>query len=312
MKDFKVYQTSGMLNFLVSEASDVRKKEQTLSGDIVSFTADAQTPAKIVVDIDSTGWTGCEVWNDPKYGGLINFNQMAREFSDDYWQIEQDITVSYADGVAEIYNPNANSNGIMTRLQKQFVRDHKYVIYCEVQSPTVIGGNYGRIGGASGTSVLANFSIDVVDTWIPVKTYEICTSTIASRIYTYITSVAYTLKARKLCVFDLTEIFGAGNEPASVEEFEALFPEDYYPYNTGTETTVSAVNGDPYFHLSVAFPDEVGTVTDGTLTIDYDGSVTLITGGQKYTLTSVSPIETYIGDNNIWADTGDVSVTYPI
>lgn len=35
-------------------------------------------------------------------------------------------------------------------------------------------------------------------------------------------------------VFDLTAIFGAGNEPATVEEFEALYPLPYYPYDAGT------------------------------------------------------------------------------
>lgn len=34
-------------------------------------------------------------------------------------------------------------------------------------------------------------------------------------------------------IFDLTQMFGAGNEPASVEEFEKMFPADYYPYNAG-------------------------------------------------------------------------------
>lgn len=33
---------------------------------------------------------------------------------------------------------------------------------------------------------------------------------------------------------DLTKMFGAGNEPSTPEEFEALFLEDYYPYNEGT------------------------------------------------------------------------------
>lgn len=36
-----------------------------------------------------------------------------------------------------------------------------------------------------------------------------------------------------LQLFDLTAMFGAGNEPASVEEFEKMFPADYYPYNAG-------------------------------------------------------------------------------
>lgn len=37
----------------------------------------------------------------------------------------------------------------------------------------------------------------------------------------------------KIQIFDLTAMFGIGNEPASVEEFEKIFPADYYPYNAG-------------------------------------------------------------------------------
>lgn len=34
-------------------------------------------------------------------------------------------------------------------------------------------------------------------------------------------------------IFDLTAMFGSGNEPTSVEEFEKMFPNDYYQYNAG-------------------------------------------------------------------------------
>ena len=34
-------------------------------------------------------------------------------------------------------------------------------------------------------------------------------------------------------IFDLTTMFGSGNEPASVEEFGKMFPADYYPYTAG-------------------------------------------------------------------------------
>lgn len=34
-------------------------------------------------------------------------------------------------------------------------------------------------------------------------------------------------------IYDLTLMLGSGNEPASVEEFEKIFPADYYPYNAG-------------------------------------------------------------------------------
>ena len=34
-------------------------------------------------------------------------------------------------------------------------------------------------------------------------------------------------------IFDLTQMFGAGNEPSTVEEFEKMFPAAYYQYNAG-------------------------------------------------------------------------------
>ena len=34
-------------------------------------------------------------------------------------------------------------------------------------------------------------------------------------------------------IYDLTQMFGADNEPSTPEEFEAMFPKDYYPYNEG-------------------------------------------------------------------------------
>lgn len=34
-------------------------------------------------------------------------------------------------------------------------------------------------------------------------------------------------------LFDITAMFGSGNEPTSVEEFEKMFPAEYYPYNAG-------------------------------------------------------------------------------
>jgi hypothetical protein len=34
-------------------------------------------------------------------------------------------------------------------------------------------------------------------------------------------------------VIDLTEAFGSGNEPSTVEEFKAIFPEDYYAFTLG-------------------------------------------------------------------------------
>lgn len=73
-------------------------------------------------------------------------------------------------------------------------------------------------------------------------------------------------------VFDLTTMFGAGNEPASVEKFESMFPADYYPYNAGevvsagvTEVTV----GDSTYPIPEAIRNLPGYGVEGNV-VDYE------------------------------------------
>lgn len=54
------------------------------------------------------------------------------------------------------------------------------------------------------------------------------------------TEVGDIFKIKNVMVTDLTKMFGAGNEPSTPEEFEALFPKDYYPYNEGTLMSMPA------------------------------------------------------------------------
>lgn len=49
----------------------------------------------------------------------------------------------------------------------------------------------------------------------------------------YDTQKRCTISVKNLMIFDITTMFGTGNEPTSVEEFEKMFPADYYPYNAG-------------------------------------------------------------------------------
>ncbi len=47
-----------------------------------------------------------------------------------------------------------------------------------------------------------------------------------------------TIEVYDVNIIDLTIMFGPGNEPSTVEEFEAMYQEDYYDYNAGTITNV--------------------------------------------------------------------------
>lgn len=249
MKDFKVYQASGMLKELVKNASDVRKTEQTITGDIVSFTADTQSPMKIVVDIDSTGWTECVVY-------VSNVNLF-----DEEWELG---TVSTSTG---------ENNPSNTEIRV------KNYIPVKMGEPFYLGWDVAQTGSVYG----------LVDVYKADKSFSRYFGAFTNpRSFTLDADEAYIrfyLYARTTPLVNAYIVFGTSAT-------------DYVPHQGTT--------------AAVTFPNSVGTVTEGTLTIDYTGAVTLETGGQTYTLTSVSPIKTLIGDNNIWSDAGDVSVTYLI
>ena len=57
-------------------------------------------------------------------------------------------------------------------------------------------------------------------------------------VYASVTQTNVILK--DLFVIDLTQMFGAGNEPNTVEEFEMLFPLPYYSYNPGELVSLTA------------------------------------------------------------------------
>ena len=54
-------------------------------------------------------------------------------------------------------------------------------------------------------------------------------------------------------LFDLTQMFGAGNEPTTVEEFNRIFPNNYYQYNAGEikNTVIKGVKVNGYNALSL-------------------------------------------------------------
>ena len=87
-------------------------------------------------------------------------------------------------------------------------------------------------------------------------------------------SVNDTFTVRFASCIDLTQMFGAGNEPTTVEEVEAILDEDYYEYNTGE------VVGNNVEKLDVTGFNmwdeewEVGTISD-------DGTETTTANGVK-------------------------------
>ena len=82
-----------------------------------------------------------------------------------------------------------------------------------------------------------------------------------------------------LQLFDLTQMFGAGNEPATPEEFRAMFPDYYYSYNVGELKTIVPTSieasGIERFQLLDKSKYPSTTTTNGvTFTNNGDGTIT--------------------------------------
>lgn len=83
-------------------------------------------------------------------------------------------------------------------------------------------------------------------------------------------------------LFDLTEMFGAGHEPATVAEFKTKFPEAYYPYQRAVLTVYNKVvrpcarKGEVVQLVNpIDFGFTTRTVNGITFTNNNDGSVTI-------------------------------------
>ena len=111
-------------------------------------------------------------------------------------------------------------------------------------------------------------------------------------------------------VMDLTKMFGAGNEPATVAEFRAMFPDDYYPYNAGelksvVPTSVETSTAERFQLLNKSKFTATTTINGVTFTNNGDGTITYngTTTGANYTLQSGLRVVaghkyfSYVGEN---------------
>lgn len=102
---------------------------------------------------------------------------------------------------------------------------HKYLFCSKIISGTVNPANGCTIGTAIQKQIVGkSFIFEMSD-----KHWD---SNWLSAIYSDKDTVFNKLKFSVMLI-DLTAMFGSNNEPASVEEFEKMFPNDYYTYNAG-------------------------------------------------------------------------------
>lgn len=143
--------------------------------------------------------------------------------------------------------------------------------------------------------------------------------------------------------YDLTTMFGSGNEPVNVEEFEKMFPADYYPYNageivsTGTESIVEQganlyygtdmlkVGSDDYEYIANSYRcKSIKLKPNTTYTLSFNSDktseiillmnvTTVVNAGQYFDFRKASHTQTYTtGDDGclyvgVYAGNGNVA-----
>ena len=96
-------------------------------------------------------------------------------------------------------------------------------------------------------------------------------------------------------LFDLTQMFGAGNEPATVAEFEKLYPLPYYAYNAGTIINNAATGLEVVGFNQWDEEWEVGYFYDNGGNIAYGGETTSTTCIRSKNYIPVFPSTNYFG-----------------
>ena len=122
-------------------------------------------------------------------------------------------------------NGTIDESGVLDIRPVPMVAGHKYLVKCS--NPAIANTNLYFGSGASSNPV--RHYLSTADGTI----YQ---STRTAEEWCYFEFSSGTFDNLKIYpqVIDLTLMFGAGNEPSTVEEFEALYPNAYYEYNAGT------------------------------------------------------------------------------
>ena len=126
-----------------------------------------------------------------------------------------DLTVSFVGGVLTVSGTASANTNLKLIDSYDFVNGHKYLV-----SGVPTGGSSSTYGAYWSNSGM--FYSDTVVTYNSSGSFNI---RILSGTTVNISCIPQ--------VFDLTKMFGAGNEPATVDAFRALFPLPYYTYDAG-------------------------------------------------------------------------------
>ena len=215
-----------------------------LSGDIVSVTNSSGVPAK-----DYTIKGKAIVWNQLFTNSVISSNG---------------VTISNNQDRTITLNGTANKSYIdFTPLSDAMNQVHKYLLCLKIlNNPDNISFFYGwpnRSGMRTG--IISTGESCVVCN----QTTSLTQLGRGNGLSGFAVGTVFNNVKIAVMVMDLTQMFGAGNEPSTPEEFRAMFPADYYPYNVGELKTIvpTSIEASGINLLNLVGRKEISSVTVG-------------------------------------------------
>ena len=221
-----------------------------------------------------SGWDEVKVCDDGKYAPFIKWNQNISDpkfeniSATTGWRAQGGSVNGATGGIIDVSFSGSSFGSNQLIYPITLINGHTFYSSVEVYAPDTTH-TYWLVGGSTGALVdrreLTTVGWHKMEGIWTYATYSYW------MFRNYSGGAVSNVKLKNPMVYDLTEMFGAGNEPATVADFKALFPKDYYPYNAGEVTCVSAVNGEPYRLYTI---DLDGTRYGGTLDVT-TGKMTL-------------------------------------
>lgn len=206
----------------------------------------------------------------------VKFETRIGDYADRIWKNWGDMNVDVNDGVAT-FKAESNWYGLIQNVH--VLENHKYYFGCDVKSD--IPNN----------TILAPYTQNVIfnedtfkltsDQWthssridVAKKTLDSCSIGVRAASIESGTVIGATISCKNIQCVDLTQMFGAGNEP-TLEQCREIFANESYPYNAGTLTSadVTAVQvGDKVIPLPNSISlKSAGSVYDSLEFYEQDG-----------------------------------------
>ena len=204
----------------VNKISDIEKEVSVLSATTgisegIADSTSAGTAQEIV--FRKSGGDGVNYIKKFK-GKTLAWNQWAKDsISNNYY------TFTNGSSIVVVGTPATFNDVVYTITSRPTIIGHKYYVKLSSNVSEGYFRLYNYLSSLSPINTISTNSGGVIVT--ESAGYALSLG------YVGVASGTYSIS---VILIDLTLMFGAGNEPSTVAEFEAMFPKAYYPYNPGT------------------------------------------------------------------------------